>query len=929
MDTEERLIPKIHKGSAFFYEHLLRYLFAAQFVKKKYVLDLGCGSGYGSNLLSKYGGAKEVLGVDIAKQAIDYANKFYKEKNITFDVIDIENLNGFFNKWDVALAFEVLEHLEKQEDFLKGVKNNLSKGGIFIVSTPNTNTYPKGNPFHKKELKPKEFETLLKRNFKIVKIFHQGFEFAQTIKGEGRDFNFEEDFKEYESNTFSPKPDVKHSQYLLAICSNDPLPKFGLTTLTSSMVNSFDLTKGLISLAQQFNKSEEKITVSADEIQNLHRHLNFVEEELKQIKSSNFFQLANKYYGIKGKTLWFWKLVEVFWNHILKPQNFIKAVETFFTKGPKGLLDRIYKSTLYHNMEERVLKGYQRWLRKNTLSSKELRGQKILSRKFKFRPKISILTPAFNTPDKFLKDCIESVLNQTYDNFELCLVDDASSDQKVRDIILSFVKKDSRIKYLFRRENGHISKASNSAFDIASGEYIGILDHDDILWPNALFEVVKLLNENKDALLIYSDEDKLGEDGTTHIDPFFKPDFSPDYLRSCNYITHFCVIEKKLVEKIGKFRANTEGAQDWDLFLRATKEIVKRGQTKKILHIPKVLYSWRKSNVSAASHIAAVSVKAYAYKNQRKVLEDDISSDKIPASLLATPFLGCWRVKYPILGNPLVSIIIPTKDKYEYITRCLNSLIDKSTYKNYEIILVDTGSLDKRIWKFYKDVKKKHKRVSIFSRDKEFNFAAVCNFGAKRAKGEYLIFLNNDTEVIASDWIEALLEHAQRDQIGAVGGKLLYPNGTIQHAGIITGVGGVANHMMRGFEDNIPQGFPMLLAKDLTRNVSAITGACLCIKKSKFFKIDGFNEEFKIAYNDVDLCLRLYYLEGLFNLYTPYAVLYHFENTSIGNPFQGTRNYAEFMKENDLMKRIWQEKLDEDPFYNKNLTKDFEDCSIG
>lgn len=927
MDAEERLVPKIHKGAAFFYEHLLRYLFAAQFVKNKSVLDLGCGSGYGTSILSKEGEAKEVYGLDISKEAIEYANKFYKGKNITFKVSDVENL-AESRKVDVALAFEVLEHIEKQEKFLQGVRRGLKKRGIFIVSMPNTNTYPKGNPFHKKELTPKEFEALLKKNFKIVKIFQQGFEFAQTIKSEGEDFLFEESFRRGENIIFSPKANIKHSQYLLAICSNYPLPKFVLTTLTTNKVNNFDLTKGLTFLTQQFTQLDKKIIESSDEIINLRRHLNFVEEELKNIKSSNFFQLANRYYGIKGRSLRWLKLSEVFWNQILKPQNFIKAFETLFTKGPKGLVERVYKATLYHNMEEKIFKGYQKWIKKNTLSYKDLNRQKILSRKFKFRPKISILTPTFNTPDKFLKECIESVLNQTYDNFELCLVDDASTDQKVRDIIISFAKKDSRIKYLFRKNNGHISKASNSALDLASGEYIGILDHDDILWPDALFEVVKILNENKDSLLIYSDEDKLGEDGKTCVDPFFKPDFSPDYLRSCNYITHFCVIGKKLVKKIGGFRTGVEGAQDWDLFLRATTEIVKIGQIRKILHIPKILYSWRKSNVSAASHIAAVSVKAYAYKNQRKALEDDINSNKLSAELLSTQFLGCWRVKYPILGNPLVSIIIPTKDKYEYVSKCLNSILDKSTYKNYEIIIVDTGSLDKRVWTFYDDVKKRHKKASVLSWGKEFNFAAVCNFGAKGAQGEYIIFLNNDTEVISSDWIESLLEHAQREEIGAVGGKLLYPDGTIQHAGIVTGVGGVANHIMRGFPDTIPQGFPMLLAKDLIRNVSAVTGACLCIKKSKFLKVSGFNEIFKIAYNDVDLCLRLYHNEGLFNLYTPYAMLYHFENTSIGNPFRGTRNYAEFMKENDLMKKIWKENIEEDPFYNKNLTKDFEDCTI-
>lgn len=930
MDATERLVPHLHKGVAFFYEHLLRYIFASQFTKGKSVIDLGCGSGYGSFLVAKNGKAKKVYGFDISEEAISFARKKYHAENIIFKVGNVENLKDIFSeKVDIVVAFEILEHLDRQEIFTRGIKKILQKDGLFIVSTPNTNTYPKNNPFHKRELSPKEFVILLKKYFSNVKIFHQGLEFAQIIKDdEGAIFDLEERFIENENIILSARPSLKNSQYLIAVCSDIRLPKVKFTTLTTNKVNQYRLTKGLSSLDEQFQKPITQINNLNDEVTNLKRHLEFIEGELRDLKSSTFFYFANKYYGVKGRLLRYFDFSNIFLKeYLLKPQKIIKVFETLFTKGPKGLIDRIYKASIYYNYAEIIFRQYQIWVKKNHLSKKQLQSQKILSKKFKFRPKISIITPTYNSNLGYLEECIQSVLSQTYDNFEYCLVDDASSKSEVREIIKNFAKKDSRIKYLFRKENGHIVRATNSGLGMAKGEYVAFLDHDDKLWPNALFEVAGLLNDNKEAELIYSDEDKLAEDGVTHIDPFFKPDFSPDYLRSCNFITHFCVIKKELIEKIRGFRVGVEGAQDWDLFLRATREIPVKDSKKKILHIPKVLYSWRKSEVSAASHLAATGVKAYAYKNQRKVLEDDIKEREIPAELLPSSFLGCWRVKYSILGNPLVSIIIPTRDKFQYISKCLQSLIEKTTYKNYEIILIDNNSTNAQVFRLYEQMKKKHKRLTVLRWNEEFNFAAVCNFGASQSKGEYLIFLNNDTEVISGDWIECLLEHAQREKIGAVGGKLLYPNGKVQHAGIMTGVGGVANHMMKGFPDNIPQGFPMLLAKDLIRNVYAVTGACFCIKKEKFKKVGGFNESFKIAYNDVDLCLRLYWEIGLFNLYTPYAKLYHHENISTGNPFVGTRNFGEFMRENELMRKLWGDKIT-DPFYNKNLTRDFEDCSI-
>ena len=685
----------------------------------------------------------------------------------------------------------------------------------------------------------------------------------------------------------------------------------------------------ILNLGKRLEDISDNSRSLADQIGNLQKHINIVENELLDIKSSTFYFFANKYYGYKGSIIRKAKLFNVFlFEMLFKPEKYLKLLKTLISKGPKGLIERINKATIYNDYSKQIFNQYQLWFKSNYPTKPELKSQTLESKQIKIKPKISILTPIYNTPEKFLRQCIESVLEQSYENWELILVDDASDNPILKKIIQEYARKDKRIKYLFRKENGHICRASNQALALATGEYVSLLDHDDILWPNALFEVVRCINKFPNTNLIYTDEDKLEEDGITHSEPFFKPDWSPDYLLSCNYITHFSTFKKSLINKIGGFRIGTEGAQDWDIILRATNEITKRQKPEGlIVHIPKILYSWRKSDVSAASAKAAIGIKSYAYSNQRKVLENNLAASSIKSELTKTDFLGCWRVKYKIVGNPLVSIIIPTKDKFEYIYKCIKSL-KKSTYKNFELILVDTGSSDAKVWKLYKEVKKDFNKFKLLNWKNDFNFSAVCNFGAEKSSGKYLIFLNNDTEIISTDWIESLLEHAQRKNIGAVGVKLLYPDGKIQHAGIITGVGGVANHIMKGYPDNIPQGFPMLLAKDLIRDVCAITGACLAISREKFHKVGGFNEIFKIAFNDVDLCLKLYYKEGLFNLYTPFATLLHHENTSVGNPFKGTRNYSEFMRENELMYKFWEEKIDNDPFYNKNLTKVREDFSI-
>ncbi len=561
---------------------------------------------------------------------------------------------------------------------------------------------------------------------------------------------------------------------------------------------------------------------------------------------------------------------------------------------------------------------YRRWYSKNKLSQKDINNQITQAAKLKKRPVISLIVPTYNTDHQHLKACIDSVIKQTYDNWQLCLADDKSSDTEVRNIIKQYADKDSRIDYVFRETNGHICEASNSALDLAKGKYVGLLDHDDELWPNALYEVIKTLNQHPDAKFIYSDEDKIDETGKQHVEPFFKPDWSFDFLRSINYITHFAVLDRNLIEKAGRFRKGYEGAQDWDLFLRASR------LTDQIYHIPTVLYSWRKSATSTAQ---TPTSKDYAYINQKKALLDDIHSRNLEANLSWQIPYSMWRVDYRLKSKPLVSIVIPTKNQYEFIKRCLDSIRDKSTYQNFELVITDTGSDDDKVWDLYNEYKTIWPKTKIAKWTKPFNFSAACDFGAEHASGEYIIFLNNDTEVISPSWIEDMLGYAQQEEIGVVGCKLYYPNKKIQHAGIILGVGGqngtpgIAGHFFPAFNDTPPQDPAQLLYIGGTRNFTAVTAACVMVSRAHFDQVKGFDPIFRIAFNDVDFCLKLYD-RGLRNIYLPHVKLYHHESISIGKPGSKQRDLGEFAEEIQLMIDKWGDLIKNDPYYHPEFRRD-------
>lgn len=572
----------------------------------------------------------------------------------------------------------------------------------------------------------------------------------------------------------------------------------------------------------------------------------------------------------------------------------------------------------------RIDRQYQAGFQKHFPRKEILDAQRQDIQSFKDQPLISILCPTFNTCDVFLKNCIESVSGQSYENWELCIVDDASEGSRVREIIQDFASRDKRIKCIFRKERGHISLALNDALELASGEFVGFLDHDDFLWPNALYEVVKVIHKNSEIRFIYSDEDKISKTGV-HVDPFFKPNWSPHYLRSRNYIAHFALIERSLVCKAGGFRPGYEGAQDWDLFLQVTREIPARC----IAHIPMILYSWRQSPQSTASQKPLRETKPYAYESQKKALEDDLKKRGLGGEVISCPGSDSWRIRYEILNEPLVSIIIPTKDQYSYLSKCLDSILTMTSYQNFELVVIDTGSSHRAVHGLYEMMKYKHPKTKILDFPGEFNFSSVCNLGARESMGEYLLFLNNDTEVMSRDWLEGLLEYAQMPEAGAVGGLLFYPNQTIQHAGIILGIESgsskmrLAGHAYRRSRSRV--GMRGMIHG--IRNCSAVTAACLMVKKEKYWEVGGMDERFQIAFNDIDFNLKLMEA-GYYNIYTSYVQLVHHESVSLGKPGAEKRDLDKFRLEGELLRTKWQSLLEKDPFYNENLSSEFEDYSL-
>lgn len=572
---------------------------------------------------------------------------------------------------------------------------------------------------------------------------------------------------------------------------------------------------------------------------------------------------------------------------------------------PKGFLSRLF------GKESVAEGGYEAWLARHKVDKRTLRRQKHAA--FAQKPLISIVIPLYCTPLPYLKELLESVRRQSYENWQLCLAD-GSPDDKAKEFIEKHYGREKRIVYRKLEENGGISVNTNEAVALATGEYLMLCDHDDTLEPDALYEIVKAINDTG-ADVLYTDEDKVSMDGQHYFDPNFKPDFNLFRLRENNYICHIFVVKKSLTDETGLLRSEFDGAQDFDFILRCCEK------AQKITHIPKVLYHWRCHMDSTA---ADPSSKAYAYEAGRKAVREHYQRLGIDAKVEMTERPGWYRSHVKVQGNPLISVIIPNKDHTDDLELCLFSMTRKSTYRNYEILIVENNSEKEETFEYYKKLPDRYPKAGVLTWEKEFNYSAINNFAAKEAKGEYLLFLNNDVEILTPDWMEEMLQNCQQEDVAAVGAKLYYPDDTIQHAGVVLGLGGIAGHIMCRASREDPGYFGRMIS---VQEISAVTAACMMVKKSDFDAVGGLDETFQVAFNDIDLCMK-FRAAGKKIIFTPYAELYHYESKSRGLEDTPEKQFR-FDKEVKRFQEKWAQQLEMgDPYYSPNLSVTEGDCSL-
>ncbi|MBY7901782.1 glycosyltransferase [Vibrio fluvialis] len=596
-----------------------------------------------------------------------------------------------------------------------------------------------------------------------------------------------------------------------------------------------------------------------------------------------------------------------------------KAWNVYQREGVKGVVRRSkYQVAQPISFSTEPLLDYGQWLLKYGELS-DIQTKQVVDRigSLEYKPKISVLMPVYNPPIRYLCEAIDSVIDQLYSEWELCIVDDVSPNQDVRNVLHEYALKDARIKVIERQVNGHISEATNSALDVATGDYIALMDHDDKLPSDSLYWVAETILANPDVELIYSDEDKITADGHTRYDPNFKSQWNPELFLSQNCISHLGVYKTKLAKEIGGFRKGFEGAQDWDFALRFTEKV----KPEQIIHIPRILYHWRAIEGSTA---VDGGEKPYALDAAVRAVQEHFDRQDVKAIAEQHPELDYVRVRYQLpTHQPLVSMIIPTRNGLDVLSVCIDSILEKTTYKNYEIIIVDNGSDCPDTLEYLKTIQNKYINVTVLTDDSPFNYSALNNKAAAIAKGEILALVNNDVEVITPEWLTEMVGHAIQPQNGAVGARLWYPDDTLQHGGVIM-VGGVAGHAHK----HLPKGLPGYACRAIvSQNYSAVTAACLLVRRDVFEQVGGLNEkDLTVAFNDIDFCLKVQEA-GYLNVWTPYAELYHYESKTRG--FEDTPEKKQrFEKEVQYMRGRWAHILDADPYYNPNLTMAREDFSL-
>lgn len=588
-------------------------------------------------------------------------------------------------------------------------------------------------------------------------------------------------------------------------------------------------------------------------------------------------------------------------------KSLVKRLTWYNVKKGAAYLKRYGLKDFTVRLSERFARqevDYQKWFLAARLDPEGQERQR--RQQWDNPPLISIAVPVYQTPEPYLRQMIESVRQQTYSHWELCLADGSGDTRETRRIITEYADRDDRIRYQELAANDGIAGNTNAAFEMCRGEYVGLFDHDDLLEPDALYEIAAAVQREQYPDLLYTDEDKVSADLQEYFQPHFKPDFSLDLLRSNNYICHFLVIKRSLLTAVGGESRQYDGAQDYDLILRC----VERAQG--IVHIPRILYHWRVHKASTADNPLG---KDYALEAGKQALEAHLERSGQPGEVSMTSYRGFYRIRYRVAGEPLVSIIIPNKDQAGMLQRCLEEIQEKSTYRNYEIIIVENNSTETETYEFYQSLEGKD-NIRLLYWDKEFNYAAINNFGAAQARGEYLILLNNDITVITPDWIEEMLGNCQRREVGITGARLYFPDNTIQHGGIVIGIGGSAGSMFVGMKREMT-GY--LHKAVIQQNLSAVTAACLMVRRDVFDEVGGLDEQLAVAFNDVDFCLRVR-AAGYLVVYDPQVEMYHYESKTRG--YEDTEEKKQrFQKEQDYLCRRWSDLFERgDPYYNPNLS---------
>ena len=878
------------------------------------VLDAGCAMGYLVAALRDRG--VEVYGIDISEYAVSKVREdvrpFCRVGSLTEEFpADLPQ------RYDLIVTIEVLEHLYA-EDGKKAIANLCKCADtVLFSSTPD-------------DFEERTHVNVQQREYWARLFFEQGFTddinyrpryltpYASLFR---KNTDMVRQIEDYERNIrMTEGENAKNTAYLNQAVQDKETHIQNLTITHDTECKAWNAQESEYIRVQQ--ELENKNASQKKEIKKIEQELAHYKEHYQAIAARNAAlerQLAeaqNAYNVISNA--FFWKITKparviADWIKMLLRKV---AVFRLMNKGLRCLHENGWRYT-WAKVRNKV-KNQQNaaaLLKKPLFTESELAEQR--KHQFPKSIKFSIVVPLFNTPEKFLREMIQSVIDQTYANWELCLADGSDAEHGlVEKICRQYAKKDSRIKYKKLEKNLGISGNTNACLEMASGDYIGLFDHDDLLHPAALYEVMRAICE-QDADFIYTDELTFSGNTSNIITAHFKPDYAPDNLRANNYICHFSVFSDKILENVKGFRSEYDGSQDHDFILRATE------CAKKIVHIPEILYYWRSHPNSVA---ADINSKPYASIAGRKAVHDHIARHNMESIVESTKaFPAMYRVEYSLKEKPLISIIIPNKNHIEDLRKCVNSILNKSTYPSYEIIIVDNDSDEMVVEDYYKALKQNEK-IRIVSWNKKFNFSAICNYGVGFAKGRYVVLLNNDTEVITESWLEEMLMYAQRQDVGAVGAKLYFANNTIQHAGVVLGMG---RHRTAGYifskVDKENLGYMGRLC--YAQNLSAVTFACVMIPRHVWDEVGGLDESFAVAFNDVDMCMRIR-KAGYLIVWTPYAELYHYESKSRGledTPEKKKRFEGEVKR----FQERWKNELAAgDPYYNPNLSLDREDFSL-